>query len=256
MPPEIYDHIGERYTRTRAADPRIVEGLIEALGVPAPAKLLDVGGGTGNYAMALVERGFLITVVEPSATMREQAKAHPSISWVAARAEELPLGRTSHEGAIIVLAVHHFADVERALAEVARVCGRGPVVLFSYDPEQAPEFWLFHYFPSFLTQAREMFPTLATLQQLSPRPMTVRRFPLPRDLEDRFAAAGWCRPEAYLDDEFRNGISSFRLGDEEEVATGLEALGRDLASGEWDVRFGGVRTKRNYDAGYMFVSFR
>lgn len=256
MPPEIYDHIGDRYTRTRAADPRIVDGLIEALGLSAPAQLLDVGGGTGNYAWALAEHGFLITVVEPSATMRGQAKAHPSISWVAARAEELPLESTSHEGAIVVLAVHHFADVEKALEEAGRVCGRGPVVLFSYDPEQAPEFWLFHYFPSFLTQAREVFPTLAALQGLSPRPMAVRRFPLPRDLEDRFAAAGWSQPEAYLDEEFRNGISSFRLGDEEEVAAGLEALRRDLASGEWDVRFGDFRTKPDYDAGYVFVSFK
>jgi ubiquinone/menaquinone biosynthesis C-methylase UbiE len=256
MPPEIYDRIGDRYSRTRAADSRIVDGLVEALRVSPPAKLLDVGGGTGNYAMALAERGFPITVVEPSAIMREQARPDPSIAWVAARAEELPLENASHAGAIIVLAAHHFTDVGKALAEVGRVCGDGPVVLFTFDPERAPGFWLFHYFPSFLTQVREVFPALATLQKLSPRPMAVRRFPLPRDLEDGFAAAGWCRPEAYLDEVFRNGISSFRLGNQEEVAAGLEALRRDLASGEWDRRFGGFRKEPEYDAGYVFVTFR
>ena len=255
MKPEAYDRIGDRYTRTRAADPRIVEALIAALDLPPGARLLDVGGGTGNYAVALAEHGFRVTVVEPSSTMREQATAHPEIAWLAARAEDIPLDDASHDGAVIVLAAHHFTDLPRALAEVGRVCGSGPIVLFTYDPERDPEFWLFHYFPSFLDQAREIFPALETFQALSSRPILLRRFPLPRNLVDRFAASGWCRPEAYLEKEFRDGISSFRLADQEQVAKGLEHLRRDLENGAWDALFGAFREMTEYDVGYVFVSF-
>jgi 2-polyprenyl-3-methyl-5-hydroxy-6-metoxy-1,4-benzoquinol methylase len=40
---------------------------------PAPARVLDVGGGTGIYAVALCERGYRVHVVDPIALHVERA---------------------------------------------------------------------------------------------------------------------------------------------------------------------------------------
>jgi hypothetical protein len=78
-------------------------------------------------------------------------------------------------------------------------------------------------------------------------------FPLPRDLEDKFGAASWARPEDYLNAEIRNGISDFSLMNEVDLASGLAKLKTDLQSGEWERRYGFLRTQESYDIGYQFI---
>ena len=76
---------------------------------------------------------------------------------------------------------------------------------------------------------------------------------LPADCRDGFLDAYWARPEAYLEERVRAGISGFRLMPEAERTAGLEKLARDLASGAWDERFGHLRTKASFDAGVRLV---
>ncbi|SHK14792.1 Methyltransferase domain-containing protein [Desulfatibacillum alkenivorans DSM 16219] len=63
--------------------------------LPRPgAKVLDVGAGSGRDASWLEERGYQATAVEPSAAMRERARAlHPqsSVRWID---DSLPLLNT------------------------------------------------------------------------------------------------------------------------------------------------------------------
>ncbi|MBK7381966.1 MAG: hypothetical protein IPI81_01325 [Flavobacteriales bacterium] len=56
---------------------------------------------------------------------------------------------------------------------------------------------------------------------------------------------------AYLDPEFRSGISTFAaLSDERELQSGLERLERGIASGEWQT----IRQAAEHDGGdYLFV---
>ena len=42
---------------------------------PAPSRLLDVGGGTGVYALPLANRGYQVHLIDPVPTHVERARA-------------------------------------------------------------------------------------------------------------------------------------------------------------------------------------
>ncbi|MEM9282953.1 MAG: class I SAM-dependent methyltransferase [Verrucomicrobiota bacterium] len=106
--PTIYDKIGDSYSQTRQADDRIVDRIIELLDLPSGAHNLDVGAGTGNYSMALADRGFKTTAMEPSPVMSDQAPSHTDVKWIAGSAEALPFESNAFDGAILILCIHHF----------------------------------------------------------------------------------------------------------------------------------------------------
>ena len=253
----LYETIGRSYSETRKPDPRITNTLAELLDLPAGKSIADIGAGTGSYSLELQKRGFAVTAIEPSSVMRSQAAPDTGIQWIDAAAEALPLEDTSVDGAVITLAYHHFSNPRKALEEAARVAGWGPIVLFTMSPERLPEFWLCKYFPYFLEEARAAFPPVEILtgdirKWLGRRVETVQ-FPLPQDLSDGFAAAGWAHPARYLDPRVRNGISSFARMPEADLNLGLQNLDADLLSGQWDVLYGSILEQETYDAGYIFV---
>ncbi|TLD71064.1 class I SAM-dependent methyltransferase [Phragmitibacter flavus] len=253
----LYDVIGKDYAKTRLADARIVGGLDEGLGLAHSSTILDVGAGTGKYSRALADLGFTVLALEPSEVMRGQSSLHPRVRMIAAAAEDIPLPSNSADGAIMVLALHHFSDRKKALAEILRVIGNGPLVIFSFQPQTLNRFWLADYFPTLGREGGSSFSHLEDVAEevrlLTGR--TVREIPflLPRDLEDRFAAAGWAEPESYLSPAVRNGISSFALMDPKEVSDGIARLSADLESGTWDSRNGSLRLQDRFDAGYHFI---
>jgi SAM-dependent methyltransferase len=255
----IYDTIGQTYTRFRRADPRIVEALVELLALPAGSRLADVGAGTGNYTNALAERGFRMVAVEPSPVMRSQAPPHERVRWVAGAAEALPLADAAVDGVVCTLAVHHFRDRDTAFREMVRAAGTGPLVLFTFDVDAAARspLWLWEYFPTLHADSKRVFPPLRLVARelgiAADRPVRMVPFPLPPDLEDLFMAAGWRRPELYLDPEVRAGISWFALAEPAAVAEGLARLEADLRNGDWDRKHGAIRHQPEFDAGYRFL---
>jgi ubiquinone/menaquinone biosynthesis C-methylase UbiE len=228
------------------------------LGPPENGAVVDVGAGTGNYAAALAGRGYRVVAVEPSATMRDQAQNVPGVRWVDATAEQLPLPDGCAGGVVCVLALHHFLDPEAALSEMRRVAGGGPIVIFTFDPRAGEPFWFAEYFPELWHQAHGAFPPLGEVVELvertTGRDIEVSEFPLPHDLQDGFAAAGWRRPETYLDAGARAAMSCFALADRSVVEEGLRRLSRDLDSGAWRERYGSLLGREEFDAGYRFLS--
>jgi hypothetical protein len=116
------------------------------------------------------------------------------------------------------------------------------------------------YWPSLYTDARDAFPPLSEVMPLAER-MTGRvaeivSFPLPPDMADLFMAAGWQRPEVYLNTEVRAGISSFALGNTSAIDEGVTRLRADLDSGLWETRYGAIRDQTELDAGYRFLCLR
>jgi ubiquinone/menaquinone biosynthesis C-methylase UbiE len=253
----LYDSIGKGYAKTRGADPRIAGRLIELLDLPPDATVLDVGAGTGKYARALANHGFKVIALEPSEVMQSQATPHDSVRFVPACAENMPLPDASADGAIVVLALHHFRDRLKAFEEVLRVVGTGPVVLFTFDPAAFREFWLAEYFPHLgrkFAGSVSLGEIVSEIRQAARRrKVNVLPFPLPRDLQDKFGAASWGQPEAYLDAEVRNGISDFALMPAAEIESGLQKLRDDLATGRWDQAYGALRTLEAYEVGYHFI---
>jgi hypothetical protein len=68
--------------------------------------------------------------------------------------------------------------------------------------------------------------------------------------------AYWRRPEAYLDPAARAGSSALQQIDEQALARGLDALQRDLASGEWQRRYGNLLKLESMDYGLRLVVSR
>ena len=253
----LYDRIGKTYTQTRRSDPRIAATLIDILESLEASTVVDIGAGTGSYAWVLAECGYRVLAVEPSAVMRSQAIPHPAIQWIDADAEHLPLPDRAADTAIVMLAFHHLHNPQQALQEIYRVIGSDRIIIFTYDPQMISSFWLTQYFPSFITHVRSTFWPMAQLiselESMTTTSVKILAFPLPHNLSDSFAAVGWGRPELYLDDRIRNGISSFSGLSKRELEEGLSNLSRDLESGDWNQKYGDLRQKAEYDVGYRFV---
>lgn len=253
----LYDTIGKTYAQTRRGDPRIAAKLLEILASSQASIVADVGAGTGSYAFVLAEHGYRVLAIEPSATMRNQAIAHPAIGWINAYAENLPLPARSVDAAVIMLAFHHFQNYQQALQEILRVTGGGQIVAFTYDPEMISSFWLTQYFPSFVADVQSTFLPISKLrseiESIMDKVVKIAPFPLPNDLSDSFAAVGWARPELYLDNSVRQGISSFAKITNDQLEQGLLSLRQDLKTGRWDRKYGYLRQQTQYDVGYRFA---
>lgn len=104
-----YRRQAETYDATRGASPSVLAPLLEALaGAPGP-DLLDVGGGTGNYALALREHGFAPVVVDLSAEMLAHAAAK-GLETRLGDATALPFPDRSADAAALVSMIHHVPD--------------------------------------------------------------------------------------------------------------------------------------------------
>jgi SAM-dependent methyltransferase len=239
----VYDQIGATYARTRREDPRIAAAIGEALG--DARSVVNVGAGTGGYEPTDRE----VVAVEPSRTMIAQrsSMAAPAIQ---ASAEALPFEDGNFDAALAVNTVHHWTDVRAGLRELRRVARRR-IVIFLRVPGSGVRFWLIDYLPT-LARTDRLTAIVAMIED-ELRPEMAVPVPLPRDCADGLFSAYWARPEMYLDEAVRRNISNFALADQNEVAEGLLRLNRDLASGEWDRRYGNLRSLRELDLGHRLL---
>jgi ubiquinone/menaquinone biosynthesis C-methylase UbiE len=253
----VYDQIGKGYTKHRCADRSVVETLIELLDLSPPARIADIGAGTGNYSQALANLGFQIEAIEPSDTMHRQAVSHGSVRWNHGAAEELPLLNNSVNAVVCILAAHHFSSVSSAVVEMARICRSGPIVWLTFDPREAKTPWFADYFPTIWDRTFSISPPLEDIcNQLATgtnRQVEVLPFMIPHDLKDCFMAAGWRRPEMYLDPDVRACMSGFALADEEVVNQGLLHLKSALQTGIWKSTYGDLLNQDTVDWGYRFL---
>ncbi|MBR8839382.1 MAG: class I SAM-dependent methyltransferase [Stigonema ocellatum SAG 48.90 = DSM 106950] len=252
----IYDSIGQQYSTTRIPDSRIVQAIIDLLNLPKRSIIADIGAGSGGYTQLLANQGFSVYAVEPSSVMRSQAPKHPQVQWLTGYAEELPLPDNSVDGLISILTIHHFSNLEKAFQEMHRIVKVGAIILLTFDIRLAQKIWLNDYFPWLWSDALRLLPLneLANLIEAN----TTRRveaipFLLPYDLSDLFAGAAWRRPELYLQPDVRAGISSFALANKPVIESGVKSLAADLSSGEWDTKYGEIRTLTEIDLGYRFL---
>jgi SAM-dependent methyltransferase len=239
----VYDTIGRSYLSQRRPDPRLAERIDACVG--NDTTVLNVGAGTGSYEP--IRSG--VFAVEPSSVMLSQrsASAGPAVRAVA---EALPFEDRAFDVVLAILTVHHWNDQRVGLEECARVA-RNRVVILTWDP-RAEGFWLVRdYFPEILEIDRRIFPSMELLRAVFGS-IDVQPVPIPGDCVDGFLGAYWQRPEAYLDEAVRRGISTFsRLTS---IDPQLERLARDLSSGNWERRNGELRDRVELDVGYRLVT--
>lgn len=253
----LYDSIGKNYSNSRLPDPRIVDSISNLLQLKPGSTIADIGAGTGGYSRRLADRGYHLYAVEPSAVMRSQSPPHSQIQWVAGCAEDIRLPTASVDAAIGILATHHFFNLEKAFGEMHRIVNRGAIVILTFDPRFVKNFWFADYFPSLWQDTFRIFPPLSKIIELigatTHRTVEVSTLMLPYDLSDLFAAAGWRRPEIYLNSVVRAGISAFALAESTVVELGVKQLAEDLTSGQWNAKYGAIKTLTEFDAGYRFL---
>jgi SAM-dependent methyltransferase len=244
VPATPYDEIGRTYARTRREDPRVAATIHACLGDGRTA--LNVGAGTGSYEP--VDR--FVVAVEPSNEMLRQRPAHRA-PVVRAVAESLPLGDGAFDVAMAVLTMHHWHDVDRGLREMRRVSRRQ--VVFYFEPLHTHGFWGVEYFPEAIEVVSERDAPGETELRAALRVREVRPVLVPHDCVDGFGIAYFGRPEAYLDPEVQAGMSWLARLSPEVRERGAERLAADLASGEWDRRYGALRTTEWFDGGYRIA---
>ena len=225
---QLYDTIGATYTVTRRTEARIAAQVWAALG--DARTVLNVGAGTGSYEPP----GRDVTAVEPSAVMRAQRPAGAA-PCVAAAAESLPFEDQSFDAAMAFATIHHWQDPIAGLREMRRVARR--VVVFTHDTGDTGwrrRFWLTR---DYLPEVADLLVGWPSLAELA-RAFGARTEPvlIPWDCADGFFEAYWRRPEVYLNENVRRGVSVWaRLGPEVEQRA-VRSLRADLASGRWTER--------------------
>ncbi len=226
--PDLYDSIGTGYAETRRTDPRIAAQLWAALG--DARTVLNVGAGTGSYEPPDRE----VTAVEPSAVMRAQ-RVRGSAPCVAGTADALPFGDQSFDAAMAVSTMHHWPDATAGLRELRRVARR--VVVFTFDGSDAAwgkKFWLLRdYLPEVAQQFADWPPLTELAGAINARTEPV---PIPWDCLDGLFEAYWRRPEAYLDERVRRGMSVWTKVGPQVEQRAVRRLEQDLASGRWSER--------------------
>ncbi|WP_433297935.1 class I SAM-dependent methyltransferase [Actinoplanes sp. CA-030573] len=233
-----YDTHGQGYARRRRPDPRIAALIHSALG--DARTVLNVGAGAGSYE----PDDRYVLAVEPSAAMRAQRPpgAAPAVN---ATAEQLPFDDDAFDAVMATVTVHQWRDTARGLTELRRVA-RGPVVVLTFDGEELERLWLAAYAPELIAAERRRYPAVPDIAAAIGRSTEVIEVPIPIDCVDGFTEAFYARPEEFLDPRVRAAQSAWSFVSAEATRRAVEDLRSDLATGEWERRYGHLRGQSEF----------
>jgi demethylmenaquinone methyltransferase/2-methoxy-6-polyprenyl-1,4-benzoquinol methylase len=170
------------------------ERAADLAGVGPGGRALDVASGTGDLAIELARRvGPTGTVVgsDFSEAMLERARQKSSaVTWEWANALELPYPDGGFDAATVGFGARNFSDLDRGLAELARVVRPGGrVVILEITTPQRPPLSTF-----FSVWFDRIVPALGRVagdpDAYAYLPSSVKRFPDPQALAARMAGAG------------------------------------------------------------------
>jgi SAM-dependent methyltransferase len=153
---------------------------------------------------------------------------------LAGSAESLPFDDQSFDAAMAFSTIHHWQDPIAGLREMRRVARR--VVVFAFDTSDPGNFWMTRdYLPEFadLKVSKVLASLTETADAIGARMEPV---PIPWDCTDGFFEAYWRRPEAYLDENVRRGVSVWSIVGPDVERRVVNNLRDDLASGRWAER--------------------
>jgi SAM-dependent methyltransferase len=241
-----YDHSGATYAQTRRPDPRVADIINRA--ITSRGSVANIGAGTGSYEPART-----VVAIEPSRVMINQ-RPPGSAPAVQVTAEALPIRTDAVDTALAVLTVHHWDDLAAGIDEMLRIARRRAII-FTWDHDVIGNFWLLsEYLPAAgETDARLAIPINILVELLGHEQVSVVSVPVPHDCVDGFGGAFWRRPEAYLDDTVRQGMSLFTMTPKSLVQEGLSRLRADLASGDWQRRHRDLLQMPELDLGYRLL---
>jgi SAM-dependent methyltransferase len=120
--------------------------LLDAVGVGAGDRVLDIGTGPGPVAALAAARGARPVGLDFSEAMLSEARrAYPEIDFHAGSAEALPFGDSEFDAVVGNFVLHHSGDPSKVLREAFRVLrpeGRMGFTVWA-DPSKLEAFGLF-----------------------------------------------------------------------------------------------------------------
>jgi ubiquinone/menaquinone biosynthesis C-methylase UbiE len=218
-----YDDLAADYARNRRVHPGVLAALAEGIG-PGSA-VLEIGCGTGNYAIALLElTGCAAAGVDPSSGMLANARARSDeIDWREGSAEATGLPDGRFDLAYLVDVIHHVRDRGAFAREAWRVLAPGGRVCIATDSAEdiARRRPLSSHFPETVAVELARYPAIATIAA----ELTAAGFAVSTDHVE--LAYGLTDATAYRDRAF----SSLHLIPADALDRGLARLDADLACG-------------------------
>jgi ubiquinone/menaquinone biosynthesis C-methylase UbiE len=129
---------------TPASSARLIDAVVQLLGLPPPAKIIDLGCGSGAFTHLLQRAGFACVGLDISGKLLRLARRrYPAIEFVQGEIERLPFVDGSFDGALLSGVVHHLPDPSRCAAETFRIL-RPHGRFAAFDPNRMnPFMWLY-----------------------------------------------------------------------------------------------------------------
>jgi len=124
---------------------QVLAKVKRALGDPLPTfgRALEIGSGTGYFSLNLMRAGVIkrLTCTDLSEGMLEALQRNATalglaVETVPCGAEQLPFPDRSFDLVLGHAVLHHLPDLERSLAELARVLKPGGALLFAGEPSR------------------------------------------------------------------------------------------------------------------------
>jgi len=116
--------------------------LLDAAGVRAGTRLLDVACGPGYVAGVALERGGDVVGLDVAAEMISLARSrYPAADFLVGDAHALPFADDSFDAVAMSFGIHHVVDPEQVFAEALRVLRPGATYAFTSwatAPDHAP----------------------------------------------------------------------------------------------------------------------
>ncbi len=119
--------------------------------LPRGSVVLEVGCGTGWDALRLSREGIDVYLTDISVSMVKEAKERlgeledrdvserdDGAHFFVIDAESIPFPAESFDAVLITAALHHMPSAKRCLAEMARVCKPGGLVVLGFEPNTWP----------------------------------------------------------------------------------------------------------------------
>lgn len=121
---------------------------------------IDLAGGTGDIAKRLIDKGWTVTVCDPSEDMMKagQARGIAVDAWVSAAGEDLPFADNSIDLITISFGLRNMTDPDAALREMLRVLKPGGRMLCLEFSKAAP--WLRPFYDWY---SRHIIPRLGAM---------------------------------------------------------------------------------------------
>jgi hypothetical protein len=142
--------------------------------------------------------------------------------------------------------------MEKGLKELRRVAKK-KVIVMTFDPDCLDDFWNAEYFPEVIEIERQRYPKNELIVNALGGNCELKPVPIPLDCVDGFQEAFYGRPEAFLIKDVRLNQSAWGfLPDGSEPAI-VKRLADDLASGQWDEKYGAHRTMPEFTCALKLI---